>query len=251
MPGGGTLTIETSNLGADPHSRAPHAGETPERYVVITVRDTGSGMDPQTQARIFEPFFTTKGVGTGTGLGLATSHGIVSQSGGHIEVTSEVGVGTVFRVYLPRIDVDATELQPTLRGVGSDASGSETVLLAEDEPQLRATMARMLKSRGYRVLSGNAEEAVELAKRHGPAIAALVTDVVMATISGPELARLVTTVAPHVKVLFVSGHTDHALLNDGELSRGANFIQKPFAPSVLVDKLRRTLDAEPLQELRT
>jgi two-component system, cell cycle sensor histidine kinase and response regulator CckA len=252
MPGGGTLTIETSNLEVDPNSQAPQAGETPERYVVITVRDTGSGMDPQTQARIFEPFFTTKGVGTGTGLGLATSHGIVSQSGGHIEVTSEVAVGTVFKIYLPRIDAEAAELEPAPRLAASEARGSETILLAEDEPQLRATMVRMLKSSGYRVLAGSAEEAVALAKQHGSTIAALVTDVVMPTISGPELARLVTAVAPQVKVLFISGHTDHLLLTDGELSRAGNFIQKPFSPSALVGKLRRTLDAtaEPLAENR-
>jgi two-component system, cell cycle sensor histidine kinase and response regulator CckA len=250
MPGGGTLTIETSNLEVDPNSQAPQAGETPERYVVITVRDTGSGMNPQTQARIFEPFFTTKGVGTGTGLGLATSHGIVSQSGGHIEVTSEVAVGTVFKIYLPRIDAEAAELEPAPRLVASEARGSETILLAEDEPQLRATMARMLKSSGYRVLAGSAEEAVALARQHGSTIAALVTDVVMPTISGPELARLVTAVAPQVKVLFISGHTDHSLLTDGELSRARNFIQKPFSPSALVGKLRRTLDAtaEPLAD---
>jgi PAS domain S-box-containing protein len=248
MPGGGTLTIETANLEVDPNSRAPQAGETPERYVVITVRDTGSGMDPQTQARIFEPFFTTKGVGTG--LGLATSHGIVSQSGGHIEVTSELAVGTVFKIYLPRIDVEATELELASGMVANEPRGSETILLAEDEPQLRATMVRILKSRGYRVLSGSAEEAVELAKLHGPAISALITDVVMPTISGPELARLVTAVAPQVKVLFTSGHTDHSLLTEGDLNRAANFIQKPFAPSALVGKLRRTLDAiaNPLEE---
>jgi two-component system, cell cycle sensor histidine kinase and response regulator CckA len=127
------------------------------------------------------------------------------------------------------------------------------ILLAEDEPQLRATMARMLTSRGYRVLSGNAEEAVELAKLHGPTIAALVTDVVMPIISGLELARLVTALAPRAKVLFISGHTDHSLLNEGQLSRAANFIQKPFAPSALVGKLRRTLDAtaDPLDDGRT
>jgi two-component system cell cycle sensor histidine kinase/response regulator CckA len=242
MPRGGTLTIETSNREPEADSLAFEAGETPPRYAVITVRDTGLGMDPETQERIFEPFFTTKGVGTGTGLGLATSHGIVSQSGGYIEVTSQIAVGTVFKVYLPRTDVEPAPLELDLRAAADEARGSETILLAEDEPQLRATMARMLKSKGYRVLSGSAEEAVELAKLHGSTLAALVTDVVMPTISGLELAALVTAAAPHVKVLFMSGHTDHSLLTNGELSQTANFIQKPFTPSTLLAKLRRTLD---------
>jgi two-component system cell cycle sensor histidine kinase/response regulator CckA len=241
MPRGGTLTIETTNLRANGDSQAPQAGETPERYVVITVSDTGLGMDPQTQQRIFEPFFTTKGAGKGTGLGLATSHGIVSQSGGHIEVESELSVGTVFRIYLPRVDTDAEpELVPLPT---EDVSGTETVLLAEDDPQLRATIVRMLTSHGYHVLSGNAEEAAELAQRHGPSIAVLLTDVLMPSLNGPELAELVMAVAPQAKVLFMSGHTDHSLLAHGELGKVASFIQKPFAPATLVSKLRLTLDA--------
>lgn len=245
MPRGGMLSIETSNLELDAHAQAPQAGETPERYVVITVSDTGVGMAPQVQERIFEPFFTTKDAGKGTGLGLATSQGIVSQSGGHIDVTSEVAVGTVFKVYLPRIDADVTG--PELGSVAPSAGGSETVLLVEDDSQLRATIERMLTSRGYRVLAGSSAEALELAKLHAGTIAALLTDVVMATVSGPELAGLIRAVVPKIKVLFMSGHTDHALLLEGELSRRANFIQKPFGPSALGAKLRRTLDVNSLE----
>jgi len=242
MPLGGKLTLETSNVELDESYQAAHAAGAPGHYVLLTVSDTGSGMDAETQHRIFEPFFTTKEQGKGTGLGLATCHGIVAQSGGHIGVYSELGHGTVFKVYLPRVDAEMTDparvLPPSAR-----PAGRETVLLVEDDPPLRAAVQRMLTAQGYRVLAArHGAEALELATSQGSGISLLITDVVMPLVSGPDLAKAVQVRAPNIKVLFMSGYTDHAMFSSGELHKSVSFIQKPFSAQALGKKVRDTLD---------
>lgn len=242
MPKGGKLTIETANIELDAAYRASHATAMPGHYVAFIVSDTGIGMDSDTQRRIFEPFFTTKELGKGTGLGLATSHGIVTQSGGYIEVYSELGRGTAFKVYLPRVH-HTTE--PAFINSRVDAlGGSELLLLVEDDPPLRAAIERMLSSRGYRVLlARDGVEAVKMAQEHGRELALLVTDVVMPNMSGPDAAQAVRAQAPHIKVLFTSGYTDHAVLSSGLLDPAVNFIQKPFSPDAIARRVREVLDS--------
>jgi two-component system cell cycle sensor histidine kinase/response regulator CckA len=242
MPVGGKLTIETTNVELDAAYQAVHALAAAGRYVQLAVSDTGCGMDAETQRRIFEPFFTTKDAGKGTGLGLATSHGIIAQSGGHIGVYSELGCGSVFKVYLPRVDAPAVTEAAAVRT--SDLTGRETVLLVEDDPPLRTAVQRMLAAQGYTVLPARSgDEAAELARTHGPNIALLVTDVVMPQMSGPDVARSVREHAPEIKVLFMSGYTDHAVLANGVLTPNVNFVQKPFSPQTLAKKVREALDA--------
>lgn len=242
MPLGGKLTIETSNVELDASYQSRHAPGPPGRYVVLTVSDTGSGMEAETQRRIFEPFFTTKEQGKGTGLGLATCHGIVTQSGGHIGVYSEVGRGTAFKVYLPRVDVEVAEPAPP-PSMAAPVKAQETVLLVEDDPPLRAAVQRMLTAQGYRVLTARqSEEAVELALKHGSSISLLITDVVMPALSGPDVAKAVAVHVPGVKVLFMSGYTDHAILYSGQLKPSVNFIQKPFSAQALGRKIREAIE---------
>jgi CheY-like chemotaxis protein len=241
MPSGGTLTIETMNVELDEGYVTAHAAGTPGRYVLLAVADTGCGMDAEIQRRIFEPFFTTKGQGKGTGLGLATCHGIVSQTGGHIGVYSEPGRGTVFKVYLPRTDGAAmSEVEiPT----EATRRGREAVLLVEDDPALRSAVQRMLSTQGYRVVvARDSAEAIELAHRHAAELALLVTDVVMPQISGPEVAKAVQSHVPQIKILFMSGYTDHSAFANGVLSPTVNFIQKPFSPQALAKKVRDALE---------
>jgi two-component system, cell cycle sensor histidine kinase and response regulator CckA len=240
MPRGGKLIIETANVDFETNS----GGISPGRYVVITVTDTGTGMDAETQQRIFEPFFTTKELGKGTGLGLATSHGIVAQSGGHITVYSELGHGTAFNVYLPRVGQEhATSLRPAPSG---PVGGNEVLLLVEDDVPLRAAIRRMLSSFGYVVLAAkDVDEALQLASAHSEEIALLIADVVMPRLSGPELAAQVSKQLTNMKVLFMSGYTDHAALGIGLFDDKLRFIQKPFSPLALAGKVREVLD-EPL-----
>jgi CheY-like chemotaxis protein len=236
MPMGGRLTIETRNVELD------GADGAPRRYIVIAVTDTGCGMSADTQRRMFEPFFTTKELGTGTGLGLAICHGIVSQSGGYLEVTSELGRGSVFKVFLPRCDVDIEKR--TERAPGLAAGGHETVLLVEDNAPLRNAVRRMLEGGGYQVLEAqNADDAADLAQRHASALALLLTDVVMPQASGPEVARAVQRFVPEIKLLFMSGHTDHAALSNSVLEGSANFIQKPFSQQMLGKRVREAIDS--------
>jgi CheY-like chemotaxis protein len=213
----------------------------PGRYVALTVTDTGMGMDAETQRRLFEPFFTTKELGKGTGLGLSTCYGIVKQSGGHIWVYSELGKGTVFKIYLPRVDgvVDVKDQRlPATR-----LDGSETVLLVEDDQRVRSALTRVLRGHGYQVLlASDGAEAMTVVETHSGTIDALLTDVVMPRSSGPEVAELIRQ-RRGSKVLFMSGYTEHAALHCGELLRGHSFLQKPFTPSALVAKLREILDA--------
>jgi PAS domain S-box-containing protein len=242
MPRGGRLTIETRNVTLDEGYAAAHPGARPGAYVLLAVSDTGTGMDPQTRARVFEPFFTTKGPGRGTGLGLAVVHGVVTQSGGCIDVYSEAGRGTAFKVYLP-----ATAERPpagkSAPGLHAVPRGSETVLLVEDEDALRALAGNVLRSYGYTVLeAGDGREAVRVATEHPGPIDLLVSDVVMPHLGGRQLAERLAAVRPGVRVLFVSGYTDDAVVRHGVLEAEFAFLQKPFTPTALAQKVREVLD---------
>jgi two-component system, cell cycle sensor histidine kinase and response regulator CckA len=240
MPRGGELTIETSNAELEVERQTSHGSLRAGSYVLVSVSDTGTGMDEATQRHIFEPFFTTKERGKGTGLGLATSHGIVAQSGGSFSVQSEPGRGSTFGFYLPRV---STEPERELAAEPLERDGSELILLVEDDRPLRAAVQRMLVNRGYRVLSArDPQDALDLLDKHEREISLLLTDVVMPQASGPALADAVRARAPHIKVLFMSGYTDHAVLASGVLSQTQRFIQKPFSPVALGAKVREVLE---------
>ncbi len=242
MPTGGKLTIETRNVELDQAYAASHVDVRPGSYAMLAVSDSGSGMSPEVKARIFEPFFTTKEIGKGTGLGLATVYGVVKQSGGHIEVYSELGKGTSFKVYLPRVG------RPDPRfggdsGIFAIPSGRETILLAEDEGGVR-TLARMaLAARGYTVLEArDGREAMLLAQNHPGTIHLLVTDVVMPHLGGRQLSEMLNKERPEMKVLYMSGYTDDAVVRHGVLQSNVCFVQKPFTPDSLSRKVREVLD---------
>jgi signal transduction histidine kinase/CheY-like chemotaxis protein len=244
MPEGGTLIIETQNVVLD---RAYAQGQQPateEPYVLLAVSDTGIGMDAEVQARAFEPFFTTKGVGKGTGLGLATCYGIVEQHGGHIWMYSEVGQGTTFKIYLPRIPEPAAPAT-ALAETPELPRGSETVLVVEDQDDVRILLTQALREQGYTVLeAANGVEAIQVAEAYAPAlIDLLLTDVVMPRMGGKELAATITARDPHVKVLFMSGYTDGAIAQNGQLEQDIAFLHKPFTPTALIRKVREVLDS--------
>jgi signal transduction histidine kinase/ActR/RegA family two-component response regulator len=242
MPHGGTLTVETANVELDQAYADKHAGMRPGPYVALAVSDTGIGMDAETQAHIFEPFFTTKEMGKGSGLGLATVYGVVQQSGGHISVYSEPGRGSTFKVYLPRAG-DVTEPLPASPVQQPAMRGKETILVAEDDPQVRDLAVAILKACGYLVLElENANDAERVCQQHGGDIDLLLTDVVMREVSGPDLARTVQRVRPETKVLFMSGYTDSAIVHQGVLNPGIAFLPKPFTPSILAGRVRQVLD---------
>ncbi len=248
MPNGGRLTIETANVELDGSFSHSPTVLAPGKYVMLAVTDNGSGMDAKTQAHIFEPFFTTKEKGKGTGLGLATVYGIVKQSGGYIWVYSEPGQGTTFKIYLPRVqgaggvtDRDRPgEIQAALRG-------SEVVLLVEDEAGVRELAREYLETSGYTVLEArDGYVALELANSHKGPIHLLMTDVVMPGISGRELAQRVVKIRPDIKILYMSGYTDQAIVHQGILEGDAILLQKPFSMATLASKLREILAAEPV-----
>jgi two-component system cell cycle sensor histidine kinase/response regulator CckA len=242
MPGGGTLTLETANVTMDEEYALRYPGARPGEYVMLTVSDTGTGMSEEVKSHLFEPFFTTKDPGKGTGLGLATVYGIVKQHNGNIYVDSEPGGGSSFRVYLPLVEVDSERL-PRRDAEGYLPLGSETVLTVEDEASVRSITARVLTELGYRVLeAANGEDALRVAQKHDGPIHLLVTDVVMPQMGGGELAGRMATMRPEVKVLFVSGYTDEAIVRAGILNRRAAFLQKPFTTAALARKVRETLD---------
>ena len=241
MPSGGKLTIETGNVELDEHYVRDHPLARPGQYVILTAADSGCGMDPETQARIFEPFFTTKGVGKGTGLGLSTVHGIVQQSGGHIEVYSEVGMGSVFKVYLPCVG-EAVD-QAVSREGGLPTRGTETLLLVEDEARVRNVVAETLRLNGYTVLEAcEPGEAISRAHEHAGRLDLLLADVMLPGMNGPELAGRITRLHPEAKVLFMSGYTDNAIIHQGLLGSEAAFLQKPFTAEGLLRRIRGLLD---------
>jgi two-component system, cell cycle sensor histidine kinase and response regulator CckA len=243
MPNGGKLSIETSNVELDEDDLAHHAEPSPGRYVMLAISDNGSGMDDETKRRLFEPFFTTKPRGKGTGLGLSTCYGIARQSGGTILVHSEVGRGTVFKVYLPRVDGRPEPVRPQQTAT-SELDGTETILLVEDDERVRTSIGRILSVYGYRVLNArHGNEAIAVAKRRDARIHLVLSDVVIPGLSGPDAVNEVRKLWPEAKVLFMSGYTDHAIFRDGGLRAGMSFIQKPFAPKALARKIRTILDA--------
>ncbi len=244
MPDGGRLTIETRNVALpDPKGRMP-PGLQPGPHVLLSVTDTGVGMDAETRRHIFEPFFTTKEKGKGTGLGLATVYGIVRQAGGDVEVVSAPGQGARFTVLLPRAELDEAEALSGVEDV--PVHGSETVLLVEDEAAVRRLAERILGRHGYKILSAkSAEDALTVAHDYPGPIHLLLTDVIMTGDSGAKLARRLGPERPEMRVLFVSGYTDGAIAHHGVLDPGVAFLQKPFTPDALTTKVREVLDAPP------
>jgi CheY-like chemotaxis protein len=243
MPAGGRLLIETRNVQVGEGAATESRDVRPGAYVMVAVTDTGQGIDHATRARIFEPFFTTKAPGQGTGLGLAMVYGFVRQSGGHIEVHSEPGRGTTFKVYLPREHQGAATSRSTV-SVLEVPRGSETVLLVEDEQAVRKLSRFVLESSGYMVLEASGgPDALAIAQSHAGAIDLLVTDVVMPRMSGRQLANALGQLRPATRVLFMSGYTDEAILRHGVTEASPGFLQKPFSPIGLARKVREVLDA--------
>src|SRR2546425_1245113 len=242
MPNGGRLTLETKNVDLDADYPTDRVTIPAGRYVLLAVTDTGTGMDAPTKARIFEPFFTTKPVGKGTGLGLATVYGAVQQSGGFIWLYSEVGQGTSFKIYLPRVDAGEAQAAAEEAAVGLD--GSATGLVAAGGDAVRQIIEEALQARGYRVMvARDGNEALALAGRHTGQIDLLVTDVVMPDMNGRELSQRLTQVRPTIKTLYLSGYTDDAILHHGVLQEGVAFLQKPFSLGVLARKIRDVIEA--------
>lgn len=248
MPFGGKLTIETTNVMFDEEYIRRHVETQLGPHIMLAISDTGQGMDKETRSHLFEPFFTTKEQGKGTGLGLATVHGIVTQSGGHIWVYSEVNQGTTFKVYLPQMEEVISPINQKGQVSTLSTRGSETILLVEDEDTVRALTHRVLSEEGYIVLEAqNGEEALRVAKQHGGQIDLLLTDVVMpGGMSGRHLAeRLTALLYREMKVLYMSGYTDNAIVHHGVLTSGIAFLQKPFTPTRLADTVREILDIPP------
>jgi two-component system cell cycle sensor histidine kinase/response regulator CckA len=242
MPDGGTLTIHTDNVHLDEDYARRHL-VTPGDYVMVSVTDTGVGMTDEVKQHIFEPFFTTKEQGKGTGLGLATCFGIIQQSNGHIHCDSQAGKGAEFRIYLPH--VQKGEDPASERDVPSSLpQGSETILLAEDEPSLRRLMTRVLRTQGYTILeAADGNEALALAQANGAKIQLLLTDVIMPGLSGKMLAEWLSQVNPGIKVLFISGYINNAAVRGAMSKTGTFFLQKPFNPLALAKKVREALEA--------
>jgi PAS domain S-box-containing protein len=244
MPDGGKLIIETRGVTLDVFFAQQHMGMEPGPYVLLEISDTGVGMDAETQRQIFEPFFTTKEPGRGTGLGLATCYGIIQQHGGSIVLYSEVGLGSTFKIYLPRIAAPSA-LPPDREDPTTTPQGNETILLAEDEPAVRTLASRVLRERGYTVIeAANGDDALRAAQaRNGAAIDLLLTDMVMPKMGGGALATRMQELYPGIRVLFISGYTDSALIHHGQLASGTEFMHKPFSPADLARKVRELLDA--------
>jgi PAS domain S-box-containing protein len=245
MPSGGTLAIETSNAPLDESFTRNHVPTQPGPYVCVAVSDTGVGISDEVKARLFEPFFTTKERGKGTGLGLSTTYGIIKQSGGYLWCDSEVGRGTTFRVLLPRVEepVSRAEERKPLPPIHP---GDETLLLVEDEPEVRSLVQRILKTQGYTVVTAaNPDEALAVAREFKGPIQLMVTDVVMPGMSGLQLAERLAPTRPDMRVLFMSGYTNDAIGHQGVLDPGTAFLQKPFTPNALARKVREVLEAAP------
>jgi two-component system cell cycle sensor histidine kinase/response regulator CckA len=240
MPGGGTLQINTSNIELGDDYIGKHVGVKSGSYVMLEISDTGTGMDAATRDRVFEPFFTTKAQGKGTGLGLSTVYGVVKRWGGSVDLYTEPGHGTTFRVYLPRVlEASSEEESEATEGRG----GHETILLVEDEEGVRSMVHTTLERRGYRVLeAAGGPEGLEVARAHEGPIGLLVTDIIMPHMSGSELAKLLLLERPSTRVLLISGYAGNVLQRSGALADNMPFLQKPFAPGVLTRRVREILD---------
>ena len=243
MPKGGKLTIETANVELDENYARQHVTVKSGQYVMLAVSDTGCGMDAETQSHLFEPFFTTKEHGKGTGLGLSTVYGIIKQSGGTVWVYSEPGQGATFKIYLPRLEEDGEMIESSAI-LTPKRRGSETVLLVEDEEIVRTLVRTILTDNSYIVLEAqNGREAIRICEEFTGQIHILMTDIVMPEMSGRELAERLAISRPHVKVLYTSGYTDDAVVRHGVLAADTAFLQKPFTPDVLLNKMREVLEA--------
>ena len=243
MPDGGKLTIETGTVNLGDSFSAMQFGVAPGRYVTISITDTGVGMSEETRSHLFEPFYTTKGAGRGTGLGLATAYGIVRQSAGAIGIISELGKGTTARIFLPLFGGESGVAAES-QAAGEAPTGAETVLLVEDEARVRKLIAGVLASRGYHVLEATrGAEALRLCREYKGKIDLAVVDVVMPEMSGPDLVRQIVPLCKGMRVLFISGYTDEAIVHHGIERTGAAFLQKPFMPDALARKVREVLDA--------
>jgi CheY-like chemotaxis protein len=241
MPNGGRISLSSGNTTIDAGAAERYRTVPPGRYVTISIKDTGTGMDKETQSRMFEPFFTTKPKGTGVGLGLATVYSIVKASSGYIRAYSELGIGSSFIVYLPAVEPETGQGEAARAVV--DATGSETILLVEDEPAVRELARRFLEQKGYHVLeAAGGPEALRISRSLTTPIHLLVTDVVMPLMSGREVALQLASERPDMKVLYMSGHTEDAIVHHGVLQHGVEFLQKPFKAQDLVGYVRRILD---------
>jgi CheY-like chemotaxis protein len=241
IAGEGILTLETRREHLEKQEMEDHTVVSGE-YAVLVVRDTGCGMDEETRRHIFEPFYTTKGRDKGTGLGLSTVYGIVKQHKGYIDVHSEPDKGTEFTIFFPAFEGDVAEEEPISHE--TDATGTETILFAEDNRQVRELTTTILKREGYRVLAAESgEQALELLKGHEGAVALLLTDVIMSGMNGRELADRVRTISPETRILFMSGYTDDTIAEHGVIKEGIMFLHKPFSVKVLLAKVREAMDA--------
>lgn len=248
MPDGGRLLIETANVVLDEGYTQYQADLKAGSYALLAVSDTGVGMDVAIRSRVFEPFFTTKGPDRGTGLGLATVYGIVKQSGGHIAVYSEPGRGATFKIYLPQIEA-VSDTRPSDRAeIGAVFGGNETILLVEDQTEVRNLAARILQQQGYHLLvAAHPEEALVLSEQ--TPIDLLITDVILPQMNGRDLADRLIQAHPEMKALYISGYTDKAMAQHGVLETGTNFLQKPFSPAALSRKVRAVLEEKEAQPL--
>jgi CheY-like chemotaxis protein len=246
MPNGGKLTIATQNVTLDQNYARTHTGAIAGDYVRLTVSDTGTGMTGEVKAHLFEAFFTTKPKGKGTGLGLATCQTILQQSGGQISVDSELGKGTTFLVYFPRVE-QPPDAAARPGQTGPLPRGTETLLVVEDEPSVRRLARGVLKAQGYEVLSAaNGQDALHAVRDHkGVPIRLAITDVIMPRMGGKVMAEWLQTTYPDLKILFTSGYTDDAIIQQGVFEPGVAFLPKPYTPALLVHKVRELLDAAP------
>jgi CheY-like chemotaxis protein len=239
MPAGGRLTLRTENVALDEDNRRGQQFIRPGNYVTLMVSDTGMGMDRETQSRIFEPFFTTKEKGKGTGLGLSTVYGIVKQSGGYVMVQSELGRGTTFQIYLPLVEGAAEKHSVA---VSEAVGGTETILLVEDEESVRQLVRDTLSAKGYKVLEAeNGEAGFAAAAGHQGKLDLVITDVVMPGMGGREMVKQLIETRPRIKVLYLSGYTEDAIISDGSIEKGTAFLQKPFTLQSLSRKVREVL----------